>query len=103
MSALTAPADGRHNTGNPSEGAPMPIYEYRCEPCDHAFETLVRSPGDVPHCPQCGGVELVKQFSVPAAAQPGGKGSSLPISGDPGGSPFGCGAGGCGAGMCSLD
>ncbi|HWE38756.1 MAG TPA: zinc ribbon domain-containing protein [Isosphaeraceae bacterium] len=82
----------------------MPIYEYRCEPCHHDFETLVRGSGDVPHCPRCGGIDLVKQFSVPAAAQAGGpKSSSLPICDPGGGDPFGCGAGGCRTGMCGLD
>lgn len=81
----------------------MPIYEYRCEPCDHSFETLIRGRGDTPHCPKCGGVDhLTKQFSVPASAQTGGQGSPLPICGDPGGS-FGCGSGPCGSGMCGLD
>jgi putative FmdB family regulatory protein len=80
----------------------MPIYEYRCEPCDHTFETLIRGSGDVPHCPKCGGIDLRKEFSVPAAAQTGGKsGSSLPVcdSGDS----FGCGPGHCRTGMCSFD
>ncbi|SIO33059.1 putative regulatory protein, FmdB family [Singulisphaera sp. GP187] len=78
----------------------MPIYEYHCEPCDHTFETLVRGQGDTPHCPQCGGIDLHKQFSVPASAQAGGRpGSSLPVCGP---SPsFGCGSGPCGSGMCS--
>ena len=47
----------------------MPMYEFRCEPCDHAFETLVRGPDDVPHCPKCRGTALRKQFSVPAASR----------------------------------
>jgi putative FmdB family regulatory protein len=84
----------------------MPIYEYRCEPCDHAFETLIRNSGDVAHCPRCGSIEVAKQFSVPAAAQSGrANGSSLPICGDGGGSPsaFGCGGGRCATGMCSMD
>ena len=46
----------------------MPLYEYRCEPCDRTFETLIRSSGDQPHCPQCGNVDVDKQLSVPAAA-----------------------------------
>ncbi|MBV8557999.1 MAG: zinc ribbon domain-containing protein [Planctomycetaceae bacterium] len=81
----------------------MPIYEYRCEPCDHHFETLIRGNGDTAHCPKCGGIDLVKQFSVPAAAQSGhGRGSSLPVceGRDPS---FGCGQGHCGSGMCGLD
>jgi putative FmdB family regulatory protein len=79
----------------------MPIYEYRCEPCDHTFETLVRSPGDVARCPQCGNIEVAKQFSVPAAAQSGS--SSLPICGNPEARAMGCGGGHCGSGMCGLE
>ena len=85
----------------------MPIYEYHCGPCDHAFETLVRGPSDVPHCPECGGIDLNKQFSVPASvhSSAGASASSLPICNpNAGPSPFGgCGAGGCGGGMCSVD
>jgi putative FmdB family regulatory protein len=81
----------------------MPIYEYHCEPCDYTFETLVRTASDVPHCPQCGGVELTKQFSVPAAAQSGGKASSaLPVC-ESSGNAQGCGPGFCRTGMCSFD
>jgi putative FmdB family regulatory protein len=77
----------------------MPMYEYRCEPCDHTFETLVRSSSDVPQCPRCKGTTLVKEFSVPAAARANsGQGGMLPISQPSGG----CGAGGCGSGMCGM-
>jgi putative FmdB family regulatory protein len=75
----------------------MPIYEYRCEPCSHTFETLVRTSSDVPKCPKCGSPELAKQFSVPASAHTGGTGRSdaLPIASGPGcGAPMCCG-GGC--------
>jgi putative FmdB family regulatory protein len=80
----------------------MPIYEYRCEPCDHTFETLVRGQGDVPHCPQCGGIDLAKQFSVPAAAQTGGRSASLPVC-ETASNPYACGPGQCRSGMCSFD
>lgn len=81
----------------------MPLYEYHCEPCDHTFETLVRSQSDAAHCPKCGGIDLVKQFSVPAAAQSAGRqGSSLPVC-DSGSPSFGCGSGPCRSGMCGLD
>ncbi|MDB5352522.1 MAG: putative regulatory protein FmdB family [Planctomycetota bacterium] len=77
----------------------MPIYEYRCQPCESTFETLVRSSSDVPHCPKCGSIDLAKQFSVPASAKVSGTGSSsLPIR-DSGP----CGMGGCGSGMCAMD
>ena len=49
----------------------MPIYEYRCEPCDHTFETLIRGASDVARCPKCGNIDVAKQFSVPAAAHSG--------------------------------
>jgi len=81
----------------------MPIYEYRCEPCDHTFETLIRNSGDVAHCPKCSTIDLVKQFSVPASAQTGRTGgSALPMC-EPGGGPSPCGSGPCGSGMCSFD
>jgi putative FmdB family regulatory protein len=81
----------------------MPIYEYRCEPCDHTFETLIRGRGDVAHCPQCGGVELIKQFSVPAPAQSShGPAGSLPVC-EAGGAPSACGLGPCASGMCAFD
>ena len=77
----------------------MPMYEYRCEPCDHAFETLVRSSSDVPRCPRCQGTTLVKEFSVPAAARANaGQGASLPMARPAGG----CGAAGCGSGRCGM-
>lgn len=81
----------------------MPLYEYRCEPCNQVFETLVRSASDTPHCPQCGGTELAKQLSVPAAAQTGGRSqSALPVCESPG-SPFGCGGGPCRSGLCAME
>ncbi len=79
----------------------MPIYENRCKPCEHTFETLVRSPQDVPHCPSCGGIDLAKQFSVPAASQV--QGSSASSSSLPMANPGQCGMGGCGGGMCGME
>lgn len=82
----------------------MPIYEYRCEPCHHQFETLIRSSGDVAHCPKCGNVDVTKQFSVPAAAQSGRSSNSLPVCSNPEPKSFGCGGGGgpCGSGFCGM-
>ena len=76
----------------------MPMYEYRCEPCKSTFETLVRSETDVPHCPDCGNIDLNKQFSVPASARTNGGGSSSLQMASPGPMPGQCGNGGCG--MC---
>ena len=42
----------------------MPIFEYECHACGHAFEALVRS-STVPECPQCHSTTgLEKQLSV---------------------------------------
>jgi len=43
----------------------MPIFEYRCRGCRHAFETLVR-PGSPAACPKCAGTDLEKLLSLPA-------------------------------------
>ena len=57
----------------------MPIYEYQCQSCKKQLELLVRS-HETPECPECGSVELSKQFSVPAAPKASGGGSSsMPI------------------------
>lgn len=45
----------------------MPIYDYKCQACGHAFETLVRS-GTTPACPQCGSTALEKCVSPLAPA-----------------------------------
>jgi putative FmdB family regulatory protein len=45
----------------------MPIYDYKCQTCSHAFETLVRS-GGMPVCPQCGSTALEKCVSRLAPA-----------------------------------
>ena len=48
----------------------MPIYEYRCEECDHRFEILQRL-GEGPDgltCPDCGTPRLEKMFSTFAAS-----------------------------------
>lgn len=80
----------------------MPIYEYACQQCSHEFETLVRSADDTPKCPKCGQLEVLKQFSVPAAAKVAGSGGSLPVMNAP--SPMGgCGGPACQRGMCGLD
>jgi len=41
----------------------MPIYEYVCSACGHAFEALVYGHEEAA-CPECDGVELEKQPSV---------------------------------------
>lgn len=48
----------------------MPLYEYRCEECDHRFEILQRLGvgADGLSCPSCGQERLAKQFSTFAAS-----------------------------------
>jgi putative FmdB family regulatory protein len=46
---------------------PMPIFEYRCRGCGHAFEQLVRT-GDVPECPACHGRSLEQLLSQVAVS-----------------------------------
>ena len=54
----------------------MPIYEYQCESCGQQLELLIREQTK-PKCPECGSLQLAKQFSVPAAHS--GSSSSLPV------------------------
>jgi putative FmdB family regulatory protein len=54
----------------------MPLYEYTCRQCDHAFEALVFN-GEQPQCPHCQGHDLEKHWSVPA--QPRSEASALPV------------------------
>ncbi|MCC6746367.1 MAG: zinc ribbon domain-containing protein [Deltaproteobacteria bacterium] len=72
----------------------MPIYEYRCGKCGHAFEELVYPSTEV-RCPSCSAPEkeLEKQFSVFAVSAKG-EGAAIPEGcrgcGHPGG-PGSCG------------
>ncbi len=47
----------------------MPIFEYQCAGCGHAFEELIRSADDASRltCPSCGGRKIDRQLSVFAA------------------------------------
>jgi putative FmdB family regulatory protein len=44
----------------------MPIFEYSCRACGHAFEALVRPGMGTPTCPKCQSEELEKLLSIPA-------------------------------------
>ncbi len=59
----------------------MPLYEYRCDDCDHRFEVLQRL-GEGPEgllCPGCGRDDhLEKQFSTFAAAGESASMGSMP-------------------------
>ena len=69
----------------------MPVYEYSCRKCEHAFEALVFE-GDKVTCPECASEKLQKLMSVPA--KPQASLASFPSAcGDPSLPP--CGAAGC--------
>jgi putative FmdB family regulatory protein len=72
----------------------MPLYEYVCQGCQAKIELLLRG-AQQPVCPQCGGRELEKQFSVPVI---GSRSASLPIAGLP--QPGTCGRPQCAMGGC---
>ena len=42
----------------------MPIYEYRCQRCDTAFELLIRG-NTPPACPACDSLDLDRLLSLP--------------------------------------
>lgn len=75
----------------------MPIYEYACSDCSQEFELLIRGT-ETPNCPHCGGRQLEKLLSVPAAHVGGGQ--SLPIACGPPVRGGGCGLPQCGMGGC---
>jgi putative FmdB family regulatory protein len=51
----------------------MPIYEYECTDCEETFSKLVRmSSTDAIECPNCGSVNVAKQFSTFASRSSGG-------------------------------
>jgi len=74
----------------------MPIYEYACSDCGHAFEVLVRS-STVPECPSCHSQNLDKLLSVfattgtstDAAPMPASPCGACPNAGGPGGCAMG--------------
>lgn len=73
----------------------MPIFEYVCKECSHAFEALVYG-NEKPECPKCHGRKLAPQLSVFAVAAKGSS-ASMPATGA-------CGTCGDprGAGACSM-
>ena len=51
----------------------MPIYEYRCESCEHRLEKLQKmSEGDLVDCPECQRPELKRLVSAAAFRLKGG-------------------------------
>jgi putative FmdB family regulatory protein len=78
------------------ENCPMPIYEYVCTKCGHAFEELIRG-DEKPVCPSCGHKAPERQMSVTAGHIAMSGGSNCPAQNVCGMA----GSGGCGHG-CHL-
>ncbi len=57
----------------------MPIYEYTCQDCGHRFERFFRSVTSAvePSCPQCGGLNAKKGWSVFGMAKVDGGAGAL--------------------------
>lgn len=50
----------------------MPIYEYKCEKCNHSFERLVfKSDNQDIDCPKCGDIKKVKKLLSPGRLMSG--------------------------------
>ncbi|MBW1713977.1 MAG: zinc ribbon domain-containing protein [Deltaproteobacteria bacterium] len=64
----------------------MPIYEYRCQNCNHKFEELVLSGSKEVKCPKCGQDKVRRQMSAFSCCAPAG-GAGFSTSGS-------CGSGG---------
>lgn len=74
----------------------MPIYEYHCRKCGHAFEHLARTmSAAAPACPKCGAQKPQKQLSVFSAAASGDRQPDCAAAGCPS-------AGSCASGRCPF-
>jgi len=51
----------------------MPIYNFKCDNCDHSFDKLMKMDDKLPRkCPECKKHKLKKQLSAPAFQISGG-------------------------------
>lgn len=55
----------------------MPLFEFRCDKCDHEYELLVRN-GEPVDCPQCGSQRVEKLLSAARGRVTGS--SRLPVT-----------------------
>lgn len=44
----------------------MPLYEFICVSCGHAFEEISAAGAEAPACPACGASGAARQISMPA-------------------------------------
>jgi putative FmdB family regulatory protein len=68
----------------------MPLYEFVCRECKCEQEILVRG-SESPVCGSCGGQQLVKLLSIPAAHSTGAEPGPKRASGPSGSCGAGCG------------
>jgi putative FmdB family regulatory protein len=73
----------------------MPIYEYVCRSCRHAFEQIVHG-SKRPKCPSCGAGSAEKQLSVFATAVKEGSSDGFESAGSCGSCGDPRGPGSCG-------
>ncbi len=72
----------------------MPIFEFKCNDCDHNFEELIRTDASA-RCPECGSENTEKLISLCVRnRRSGGSGDYTP-------SYSGGGCGGCSGGNCA--
>lgn len=72
----------------------MPMYEYKCQKCTHAFEMLRKAGDSNPICPECGSEDVKKLLSSFGFKGKGIDGTTT-FSG-------GGGCAGCSGGSCST-
>ncbi len=49
----------------------MPMFDYTCRQCGHAFERLIRPKSPEPSCPECESLDVEKMISAPAVSSDG--------------------------------
>ncbi len=71
----------------------MPIYEYKCNKCNHEFECLVIGSNEEVTCPDCSGTQVERLMS--ACSFKSGGAYSPPSTGGGGSSCSGCSSTNC--------
>lgn len=81
----------------------MPVYEYRCETCEHLTEALRRmaDADDPMACEKCGTDRTRRVQSVFASTSGSADAGPMGCADGACGMPMGGGGGGCCGGMCS--
>jgi len=82
----------------------MPVYEYKCDPCNRKFElmrpmSMARESAPCPKCTQ----QAPRALSVFASFTTGSNGEVAPIPGGGGGCAGGCSGCACSGGGCSVN